>query len=206
MEIFAYGEDALTLYAIKNKLAVILQTLRDTSDSSQCQILFRPSFGRRGGEKSSQFGEFDFILLTKASIYLGESKWHRSSEPIRDGILMLRDEQQVRHAIFKFYIEEWAFGNYPTWHDFEAPAKTKLQLLGITKPVAPEGSLLASNLQTVLRIIKKRYTAMPPIQNVLLFLHSGATASQIPRGAGKDFEVVAVDYSEGIFENFIQLS
>src|SRR5687768_17566750 len=100
MEIFAYGEDALTLWAMQNKLAVILKKLGDTSDASQCQIFSRPSFGRRGGEKSSQFGEFDFIFLTKNGIYLGERKWHRSSEQIRNGNLKLRSEQQRRNEIF----------------------------------------------------------------------------------------------------------
>jgi hypothetical protein len=206
MQIFAYGEDALTLWALQNKLTLILQTLGDDSDPAQCQIFFRPSFGRRGGEQSAQFGEFDFIVLATSAIYLGESKWPYSSEQVVDGILKLRDEQMVRHDLFKFYIEEWAFGNHDSWHDWTVTAKDKLGALGIKKPLAPELSRLAANLQVILRLIRERYAAVPPVHNVLLFLHSGAVSTHIPVGAGTDFEVVPIDYSEGVFENFIRLT
>jgi hypothetical protein len=58
---YGYGEDALTLWALTNKLPTILEKLRDNSAPSECEVLFRPSFGRRGGEINAQFGEFDFI-------------------------------------------------------------------------------------------------------------------------------------------------
>ena len=58
MEIFTYGEDALTLWALKNKFLEILKKYEDNTPVSQCKIFYRPSFGRRGGSKSSQFGEF----------------------------------------------------------------------------------------------------------------------------------------------------
>jgi hypothetical protein len=125
MEILAYGEDALTLWALKNKLEYILQELGDSPNSSKRLAFFRPSFGRRGGKNSSQFGEFDFILLTANYIYLGESKWDNSSEKIIDGKLELRDEQLLRHKLFKFYIDEWAFGPYKDnqWQIFVEEAK-----------------------------------------------------------------------------------
>lgn len=206
MQIFAYGEDALTLWALQNKLALILQTLGDDSDPAQCQIFFRPSFGRRGGEQSAQFGEFDFIVLATSTIYLGESKWLKSSEKIVEGILKLRHEQMVRHTLFKFYIEEWAFGIHDSWHDWTVTAQDKLRALDIKKPLAPELSLLAANLQVILRLIRERYISVPPVRNVLLFLHCGDVATHIPIGAGTDFRVVPIDYSEGVFENFIRLT
>lgn len=116
MDIYAYGEDALTLWALKNKLGLILGLLNDTSSLDECRAFFRPSFGRG---KGAVFGEFDFILLSKHSVYLGESKWDRSSEKIEAGDLTLRMEQQRRHIIFKFYLTEWAFGQYKTWSEFE---------------------------------------------------------------------------------------
>jgi hypothetical protein len=61
MDILAYGEDALTLWALTQKLPAILDALSDHSDPNKCRVLFRPSFGRSGGEHSSQFGEFDFM-------------------------------------------------------------------------------------------------------------------------------------------------
>ena len=206
MEIIAYGEDALTFWAMKNKLPTILQVLKDTSDPDHCQGFFRPSFGRRGGKNSSQLGEFDFILLTDMCIYLGESKWQRSSEKISEGVLELRAEQLTRHIVFKFYIEEWAFGSYPTWRTFEEMARIKLDALNLTKQIAPAESQLARNLQTILDVIKRRYTVPPTIKNVLLFLHDGAAISQLPQKAGRDFEVVAIDYSEDdVSEGFIKL-
>lgn len=205
MEILAYGEDALTLWALTNKLPAILQTLKDSSDPSRCQIFFRPSFGRSGGESSSQFGEFDFMLLAAQRLYLGESKWQRSTEKIKDGVLDLRKEQLLRHTLFKFYVEEWAFGNYSSWHEFESEAQPKLRLMGIVKPIAPERSLLAANLQTVLRIIKQYYAGLPVVRNLLLFLHNDMRVGDIPHKAGRDFEVVPLDYAEAAFENLIRL-
>ena len=107
--------------------------------------------------------------------------------------------------IFKFYVEEWAFGNYSSWHEFESNALPRLHGVGTTKPIAPEHTLLATNLQTVLGIVKEHYFARPIIRNVLLFLHNGASMNHIPLKAGSDFEVVPVDYSEAAIENFIRL-
>ncbi len=205
MQILAYGEDALTLWALKNRLAFVLQTLKDSSDSSRCRVFFRPSFGRAGGERSSQFGEFDFILLAEQCIYLGESKWDRSSEKIRSGVLALRDAQLLRHEIFKFYIVEWAFGNHTNWREFADKARSKLRQRGIVKPIAPENSLLASNLQTVLEVMRQHYTALPIIRNMLLYFYDERENSPLPRKAGKDFVVIPVDYSEILLGNFIEI-
>ena len=205
MDIFGYGEDAFTMWALKNRLSVLLEKLNDTSTLSQCKAFFRPSFGRGGGDNKAQFGEFDFILLSQHRLYLGESKWHRSSEKITNGILQLRQEQLNRHAIFKFYAQEWAFGNYSTWNDFVESAKVKLQGNENSKPIAPDGSLLASNLKTLLQVIRQHFTIQPPMQNVLLFLHDGTYKKPPLQGAGLDFKVVTIDCSEGCYENFIKL-
>ena len=205
MQILGYGEDALTLWAIQNKLDVILQTLNDSSDPSMCQVFYRPSFGRSGGPGSPQFGEFDFIVLSKNRLYLGESKWDRSSEKLRDGVIELRPEQTLRHELFRFYVEEWAFGSYASWGEFTDAGQVKLQLRGIAKPLAPENSLLAANLQTVLGVIKRHYVSRPEIEDVLLYLHEGATAEQLPQAANPGFKLVLVDYSEGTFGNFVKI-
>ena len=205
MEIFGYGEDALTLWALKNKLSAILESLGDSSSLSQCKVFFRPSFGRSGGENSAQFGEFDFVLLSEKKIFLGESKWHRSSENISNGKLKLREEQILRHTMFKFYIEEWAFGNYANWDEFDKYAADKLKALGIHKPIASAQSLLASNLQVVLNVIKLQFDSCPQIKNVLLFLHDGTSSKSLPKQAGSDFQVVTIDYSESASENFVVL-
>ena len=51
MKVYAYGEDALTLWAIKSKLPEILKQLNGGKDEAEevvkdCKIFFRPSFGR----------------------------------------------------------------------------------------------------------------------------------------------------------------
>ena len=81
MEILGYGEDALTLWALKNKLPLILSALNDSSSLSQCKAFFRPSFGRRGGPSSAQFGEFDFILLIFRSLFPSFASGHCSFRP-----------------------------------------------------------------------------------------------------------------------------
>src|SRR5271157_1954335 len=100
MKLYGYGEDALTLWALKMKLSEILEPFGDHSAASECKLFFRPSFGRRGGEKSSQFGEFDFIILARDRLYLGESKWDRSPEVTDIGTIELREEQNIRHQLF----------------------------------------------------------------------------------------------------------
>jgi hypothetical protein len=205
MEILAYGEDALTLWALRYRLEFILQELDDSSSNEKRLAFFRPSFGRRGGKNSSQFGEFDFILLTAKHIYLGESKWDGSSEKIMEGKLELRKEQLLRHKLFKFYIEEWAFGQHRDWQAFSISAKPKLRKMGIEKPIAPTTSLLAKNLRAILQTIKEHYSDQPEIRNVLLYFHRNPGDNQLPQKAGDDFDIVSIDYSKELTRGFIKL-
>ena len=206
MEIFGYGEDALTLWALKNKTPAILEALGDSSSLSHCKAFFRPSFGRRGGAKSSQFGEFDFVLLSDKKIYLGESKWDRSSENISNGKLKLREEQILRHTVFRFYIEEWMLGNYSGWDEFYKHLINKPKIKVVyNKPIAPIKSVLANNLETILNVIKRQFISCPEIKNVLLFLHDGTFTKSLPNLAGSDFQVVTINYSERALDNFVQL-
>jgi len=205
MQILGYGEDALTLWAIKNKLDVILEAVEDSSDPSMCQVFFRPSFGRRGGDSSPQFGEFDFIILSKDRLYLGESKWVRSSEKLKDGILELRDEQKRRHEVLKFYVKEWPFGSHSSWREFIDRVRLELES-GVTKPLAPENSLLAANLKTVLGVIKEHYASVPDIRNMLLYLYDGRAVKQLLQKVSEDFDLVCIDYSGAdTLDNFIRI-
>ena len=205
MHILGYGEDALTLWALKNRLDVILRALEDASPTKSCKVFFRPSFGRRGGSRSSQFGEFDFLLLARDCLYLGESKWTGSSEKVKRGNLELSPVQLLRHRLFRFYVEQWAFGGYSSWNQFRRQARSKLRERGIAKPLAPTGSLLAQNLQFVLGVITEHYrSSLPEITNVLLYLHRGEL-DEIPRTAGAGFIVVPLDYSEAAKGNYVVL-
>ena len=202
MKILGYGEDALTLWTIQHRLAEILDKVGDRSLASECQIFFRPSFGRRGGVKSSQFGEFDFIILARDNLYLGESKWDRSPEIAGSNSLTVREEQVLRHWVLRFYIREWAFGQYTSWNQFIREATKKLYQEQIQKPLAPTGSLLASNLMTILGVIRHHFPAEPPVIDLLLYLHDGT--KPVPIAVTPDnFCLIPVDYSGSLEGNFI---
>ena len=197
MKVYAYGEDAVTLWAIKSKLGEILSLLNDDSIEEKCEVFYRPSFGRSGGPKSSQFGEFDFIILSENILYLGESKWDGSSE-LQKGILELRDEQKLRHRLFTFYVEEWfkCDGDWPSFIHNANP-----QDKGIDKPIVPENSLLARNLKTVLQIISNHFSTKPEFENLILYLYNRTLSEQVPQQVSKEFKLASIDYSEATLTN-----
>ena len=51
-KIFAYGEDAYTLWALEHRVSDILKEFNDTTQLSDCMIFYRPSFGRGGRSKA----------------------------------------------------------------------------------------------------------------------------------------------------------
>jgi hypothetical protein len=187
------------------KLDAVLEQLHDPSAPSGCRVFLRPSFGRAGGRESPQFGEFDFIILADKALYLGESKWDRSAEKMTGGVLQLQKDQVDRHKLFRFYVDEWAFGSYAGWRDFAREAGGKPQLKSMGKVIAPDGSLLARNLQTVLKEIRDHYGTMPRVANVLLYFHQGMNAGPLPAAAGNGFDLVRLDYSEIAHDEFVRI-
>ena len=198
MKLYVYGEDGLTLWALKYQLSDILRQLNDNSKASDCELFYRPSFGRRGGPRSSQFGEFDFIILAKERLYLGESKWDRSPELTELNTIKLRQEQLTRQGLFAFYVREWAFGDYDSWEDFIGKAKERAP-----KPLAPLGSLLSKNLRDILIIIKNHFSVCPQIQDVLLYLYTGS--SLVPVGVNGNFKIVPIKYPVEDSRNYISI-
>ena len=213
MEIYAYGEDGLTLWALQTKLDEILKKLGDNSHPSDCKLFFRPSFGRRGGQKSAQFGEFDFIILARDCLYIGESKWDGYSDARKTSI-ELRKEQLLRHQLFGFYVKH-AFGPYfskwdePDWNKFvkeKSPWVEKVDKEEVRKPIAPTKSLLRKNLQEIMRIIKGHFIEQPHIRNVLLYLYSDDKADdEIPKVVNGDFILVPLKYHVGDLGNYISI-
>lgn len=164
--IIGYGEDALTYWALSTRLGWILDKLKDPSDPEDCLVLYRPSFGRRGGPNSAQFGEFDAILATPMCVYLIESKWGGSSE-LKGGIITLRPEQTLRHEIFKWYLKTWTPDT--PWKMFlERNVDKGLE----GKSIAPARSKLAKNLEHILRLLHGRFPHAD-VQNVLLYFYKG---------------------------------
>jgi hypothetical protein len=202
MDIYGYGEDALTLWAFYHRLPALLSHLDDSSSPDDCILFFRPSFGRRGGDESSQFGEFDFILLTSNRLYLGEAKWDRSPEAIGNREIILRPEQLLRHTVFRQYVSEWSCGMYRSWDAFLAAAGANWPA---DKPMAPQGSLLSENLQKVLQTIQARFEGMPEVVDVLLYLYDGATTEELPTRASAAFNLACIDYSASRFGNYVRM-
>jgi len=202
MDVYGYGEDALTLWAFHHRLSALLSQLNDDSSPKDCVLFFRPSFGRRGGDKSAIFGEFDFILLTSSRLYLGEAKWDRSAEAVGDKEIVLRPEQLLRHTVFRQYVREWTCGAYDSWGAFVSGA-------GPTwpgdKPIAPEGSLLSRNLERVLRTIQEKLNGTPEVVDVLLYLYDGASSASVPREASAGFKLACLDYSTAKFGHYIRM-
>jgi hypothetical protein len=79
--------------------------------------------------------------------------------------------------------------------------------MGVEKPIAPAGTLLAENLQTALKLIKEHYanTGQPEIKNMLLYFHKNPRNAQLPQSAGDNFEVVLIDYSKELTGSYIKL-
>src|SRR5690242_6627988 len=114
MKIVGYGEDALSLWALKHRLSALLSHLGDDSDLQGILVFLRPSFGRRGSSSfaesavadSPQFGEFDAIVRSPRGIYLIETKWNRSSG-LEGGTAVLQQKQVFRHKVFRAYVNAW---------------------------------------------------------------------------------------------------
>ena len=155
--VIAYGEDALTYWALTTQTEQFLRQLGDESPAEAILVVYRPSFGRRGaahgqgtgGTSSAQFGEFDAIVATPQGIYLVESKWDASSE-LRDGVITLRPEQCARHRILRWYLDRWFQARPANWRSFVAHGSHSFEAEFPGLRMAPEGSKLAGNLEFLL--------------------------------------------------------
>jgi hypothetical protein len=202
MDVYGYGEDALTLWAFYNRLPALLSQLNDDSSPDQCVLFFRPSFGRRGGGKSAQFGEFDFILLSSIRLYLGEAKSDRSSEAVRGEEIVLRQEQLLRHQVFRQYVTDWTRGSYDSWDAFLSAVAPSWPG---DKPMAPNGSLLSENLHRVLSTVQAKLNGTPEVVDVLLYLHDGDSAAAVSISAPSGFQLAQLDYSPAKFGQYIHM-
>jgi len=209
-EILGYGEDAFTFWALKRHISEILKKLNDQTKPSDCLILFRPSFGRRGGERRAEFGEFDAILASSQKVYLIESKWDRRLRSRRNEIV-LTDEQVIRHKIFSWYLENWDAQRYGNnWRKFESESQSNFAKEFADMKIAPAENRLAENLKLVLDKLQehcRRFSCeYGEPRNVLLYFH-GNESRKIERVAAEDlhFEVVNINYSKYTSGNFINL-
>jgi hypothetical protein len=200
MKLYGYGKDVLTLCAITRNFDDVLAALNDNSPQSDCQTFYRPRFGRLGVHQGPDLGEFEFIILSHQRLYLGESRWHRSPGDIEDGILQIEPELTLRHELFRFYIEHWAFGNYQDWEEFREQAQPH-----VNKQLPQEGTRLATNLQTVLGVIREHFPKQPTIRDILLYFHKAGIQEPAPHGASSGFELVCIDCSAAMKDNYVKI-
>lgn len=178
-------------------MSEILFKLNDSTPSNECKVFYRPSFGRSGGEDRAGFGEFDSIIMSRECIFLVESKWKIKN-------LKLKPEQLNRHKFLRHYIDEWYMDSYTDWDSFLKVASGNLSNRGIKKPLAPAGSILATNIETLLRFIKKRYIDYPEIVDVLLYF-SPANEKRIPRTTNTNFQLVHLEYTNKCLGQYLVL-
>jgi hypothetical protein len=190
-QILGYGEDALTLWLLKNKPNEILKRFNDETQPSDCLVFYRPSFGRSGGSDSAEFGEFDAILASRKNVYLIESKWdnHRHTNKIT---LRLRPEQTIRHNVFRWYLSNW---NSTYSNDWVLFMKEKGAKFVSGKTIAPANSLLAINLRHILGQLHEycpNCSKDDNVKNILLFFHS--SKSKALEKTSEGFDVISVVY------------
>lgn len=203
MKIIGYGEDALTLWALKQRISRILEKFQDKTPISECLIFYRPSFGRHSKANSSVFGEFDAIISSKENIYLIESKWDNLTEFHNDEFI-LREEQTLRHRVFLWYLTHWNKKFLGNWQAFINECQNDFQIEN--KTIAPKDSLLSRNLEFILNKIQERCESISEsnIKNVLLFFFN-AESSKPPTKTNDSFRLIPIKYHEETNSNFVAL-
>lgn len=200
-----YGEDALTLWALREQLSKILDGFQDETPQSECLVFYRPSFGRHSKAISSVFGEFDAIIATKHNVYLIESKWDNLTEFKKDE-LTLRKEQTLRHRILAWYLAHWNNRYNGNWSSFEEDYREDFrQEFKEQQKTIASNSLLARNLEFILTKCVERCKKISSenITNVLLFFHGAK--SKPPTITNESFTIIPIDYTNGINEDFVSL-
>jgi len=204
MKIIGYGEDALTLWALKQHTSKILEEFQDKTPISDCIAFYRPSFGRHGKKGSSIFGESDAIITSKQNIYLIESKWDNHNDFNNEGF-QLENHQILRHQIFLWYLTHWNNKYSGNWQAFVNEQREKFPFSN--KTIAPSGSLLAQNLECILTRIHEHCgyeVSERNIKNVLLFFYN-AEKSEFPAETNNPFKLIPIDYSKEIEGNFLTI-
>ena len=208
MTIYGYGEDFLTLWAVKHKMPDIIEEIEEEPYLNKPLVIYRPSFGRGGA--LSTFGEFDLIFATK-KIYLVESKWEQSSEvkgPQGNRNITISDIQQTRHEIFKWYLiqsNEYLNHDFNTWDifrdNFNEEFGENFQYEdtngNIRRPVIPKkNSILANNIYNVSNLLSEQ-TGRPitakMIEDILLYFYSDEI-NIIAEYENLDFQMVQLQF------------
>jgi hypothetical protein len=203
LKILGYGEDALTLWALKQHVSKILGEFQDNTPVSECIAFYRPSFGRHGKKGSAIFGEFDAIIASKQKIYLIESKWDNHND-FSNEEFPLENHQILRHQIFAWYLTHWKKKYLGDWQAFIT--ENQAQFYFLNKSVAPSGSLLAKNIEYVLTKIQAHcgYSSEKNIKKVFLFFYN-PEKSKPPSKIAQNFKLIPIEYNVETKDNFVTL-
>ncbi len=190
MRILGYGEDSVTYWALSAHMTDVIGPggpLSDDSRTDEILFVYRPSFGRAGGLRSPQFGEFDAIVGTPRGVYLIESKW--MGEAIINGHVILAARQIHRHQIFRWIRTRWSEQAAANWEQFYDHNAIAFANAFGSKPLAPPRSRLASNLKFLLQ----QFSEFPErVTDVLLYFHLGGDI--VPRGVAEAHEFIVIPY------------
>jgi Holliday junction resolvase-like predicted endonuclease len=150
MAMYGYGEDALTYWALTERMAEILEKLHDGTRAEDATTFYRPSFGRGVG---GSFGEFDAIIATAERIYLIETKWNRSGEVAGKTELTIRKQQLRRHQVLEWYFDTWRAQRPASWDDFRARYQATFEAIFPELTIPAADTTLARTLQFVLKTL-----------------------------------------------------
>lgn len=202
MKIVGYGEDALTLWALRQHTSKILEEFPDKTPISECIAFYRPSFGRCG-RGNSIFGEFDAIIASKQNVYLIESKWDNHND-FKNEEFSLKSHQILRHQIFVWYLTHWNKKYSGNWQSFVNEQKENFPFPN--KTIASNSSLLAQNLEHILTKIHEHcsYLSESNIKNVFLFFYD-SEKSTCPTKTNDSFKIIPIAYSREIEGNFVTM-
>jgi hypothetical protein len=198
-----YGEDALTLWALQHRIDDILREFKDNTAPDDCLVYYRPSFGRSGGEGSAEFGEFDAVIASRMNFYLIESKWDNGTKSGKE-TLTLRREQILRHNIFEWYLNHWGSKYSGNWQAFVDEEGKNFRF---GKKMAPAGSLLARNLESILSSLLEHCTictAQNNVEDVLLFFYNAKNSRPLT-DTNSMFRLVNIEYGKAFPDRFVTL-
>ncbi len=152
IRIYGYGEDALTLWAVKHKTPELLDKFGDKTPVKDCVVFYRPSFGRSGGKGSSEFGEFDAIIASREAVYLVESKWDNLSSK-RKKEIRIRKEQELRHRMFSWYLTHWNTKYMGKWTEFSKDLSDDFSKRFPDRSIPYQNKLLSKNIEYIVKTI-----------------------------------------------------
>jgi|GEM_PF-3352140 len=190
-QVIGYGEDALTYWAVTQKLQDVLNKLGEPQ-AKDCLVFYRPSFGR-----GMNIGEFDAILATPNCVYLIESKWQGPEEPkTLPKKIVLGKSQPNRHSTLKKIRQHWLKRRELIF----AKSGARIHVNGRSLPA--QDTTLARNVVQIFGQIDAKYPDARTMKNVCLYFSCEDDRTRCPTRITvdkkdcdvSDFQIVHLEY------------